>query len=85
MELEQDLKLEQNLKYEDAVKQLEEIVALLEKGDIPLEKSLELFQRGVALSAFCTRKLDETEKQIVRLLEDDGECKEEDWKMEAQK
>ncbi len=77
--------MEQDLKYEDAVKQLEEIVAQLEKGDISLEKSLELFQKGVALSAFCTRKLDETEKQIIRLVEDKGECKEENWMTEAQK
>jgi exodeoxyribonuclease VII small subunit len=74
-----------DLKYEDAVKQLEEIVALLEKGDLALEKSLELFQKGVALSAFCSRKLDETEKQIVRLMEDNGQCKEEIWIVEAQK
>lgn len=77
--------MEQNLSYEDAVKQLEEIVTLLEKGDIPLEKSLELFQRGVALSAYCSKKLDETEKQIIRLIDDNGECKEELWNMEEQK
>ncbi|MBP7176871.1 MAG: exodeoxyribonuclease VII small subunit [Thermoclostridium sp.] len=75
--------METELKYEDAVKQLEEIIALLEKGDISLEKSLELFQKGVSLSAFCTGKLDETEKQIIRLIEENGECWEENW--EAQK
>ena len=77
--------MEQNLNYEDAVKQLEEIVQLLEKGDLPLEKSLELFQKGVALSAYCSRKLDETEKKILRLMEENGECKEEIWTPEAQK
>ncbi len=77
--------METEFKYEDAVKQLEEIVAALEKGELSLEKSLELFQKGVALSAFCTRRLDETEKQIVRLLEDKGEYREENWMMEAQK
>jgi exodeoxyribonuclease VII small subunit len=74
--------MEQDLSYEEAVKKLEEIVALLEKGDIPLEKSLELFQKGVALSAFCSQKLDETEKQILRLIDDNGECREEIWNME---
>lgn len=77
--------MELSLSYEEAVKQLEEIVALLEKGDISLEKSLELFQKGVALSAFCTKKLDETEKQILRLVEEKGECREENFIMEAQK
>ncbi len=77
--------MEPELKYEDAVKQLEEIVAALEKGELSLEQSLELFQKGVALSAFCTKRLDETEKQIVRLIEEKGECREENWMLEAQK
>ncbi|HZK27880.1 MAG TPA: exodeoxyribonuclease VII small subunit [Thermoclostridium sp.] len=68
--------MEQNLNYEDAVKQLNEIVQLLEKGDISLDKSLELFQKGVSLSAYCTKKLDEIEKKIVQLVEVDNECKE---------
>ncbi|NLG88632.1 MAG: exodeoxyribonuclease VII small subunit [Clostridiaceae bacterium] len=71
--------------YEQAVKELEEIVSALEKGDIPLEKSLELFQRGVALIKYCTGKLDETEKQILQIVEQDGECSEIPWEPEAQK
>jgi len=70
--------------FEDAVKQLEEIVELLEKGDIPLEESLVLFQRGVALSGYCTRKLDETEKKIVQLIEESGELKEKACMQEVQ-
>lgn len=77
--------MEQNMNYEDAVKQLEEIVQILEKGDISLEKSLELFQKGVSLSAFCTKKLDETEKKIVQLIDENDECKEEPWTLEAEK
>ena len=68
--------MEQNLNYEDAVKQLNEIVQLLEKGDISLDKSLGLFQKGVSLSAYCTKKLDEIEKKIVQLVEVGNECKE---------
>lgn len=71
--------------YEEAVRQLEKIVEQLEKGDIPLEESLELFQKGVALSAYCSRKLDETEKKIIRLIEENGELKEEEWAQEANK
>jgi len=73
------------LSYEEAVKQLEEIVQILEKGDIPLDKSLELFQKGVELSAYCARKLDETEKKIVKLIDADGECKEEPWTPEEER
>lgn len=76
--------MELSLSYEEAVKQLEEIVQLLEKGDIPLEKSLELFQKGVELSAYCARKLDETEKKIVKLIDADGECIEEPWSLEEE-
>ncbi|HAA24903.1 MAG TPA: exodeoxyribonuclease VII small subunit [Ruminiclostridium sp.] len=71
--------------YEQAVKELEEIVSTLEKGDIPLEKSLELFQRGVALIKYCTGKLDETEKQILQIVEKDGVSSEIPWEPEAQK
>lgn len=77
--------MEAGLSYEDAVKQLEEIVQLLEKGDLPLDKSLELFQKGVMLSSYCSRKLDETEKQIIKLMEKDGGCSEEEWTPEEQK
>jgi len=76
--------MELNLSYEDAVKQLEEIVQLLEKGDISLEKSLKLFQKGVSLSAYCTKKLDETEKKIVKLIDENGGCKEEPLTLEAE-
>jgi exodeoxyribonuclease VII small subunit len=71
--------------YEQAVKELEEIVSSLEKGDIPLEKSLELFQRGVILTKYCTEKLDETEKQILKMVEEDGVCNEIPWEPEEQK
>lgn len=77
--------MEVNLSYEDAVKELEEIVQLLEKGDLPLDKSLELFQKGVALSSYCSRKLDETEKQIIKLVEAGGGYGEEAWTREEQK
>ncbi|NLM09347.1 MAG: exodeoxyribonuclease VII small subunit [Clostridiaceae bacterium] len=76
--------MEQNLSYEDAVKQLEEIVGLLEKGDVSLEKSLELFQKGVSLSAYCTKKLEETEKKIVKLIDENNECREELLSLEAE-
>jgi exodeoxyribonuclease VII small subunit len=71
--------------YEQALKELEEIVGALEKGDIPLEKSLELFQRGVELTKYCTGKLDETEKQILKIVEEDGVSSEVPWEPEAQK
>jgi exodeoxyribonuclease VII small subunit len=57
-------------KYEDALKELESIVQRLEHGDIPLEESLKLFEKGVKLSRFCAKKLDEAEKKVEILMKD---------------
>lgn len=75
--------MEEIKSYEDSIKQLEVIVETLEKGEISLEESLDLLQKGVALSGYCTRKLDETEKKIVKFLEENGELKEEDFAKEV--
>lgn len=57
-------------KYEDALKELESIVQRLEQADIPLEDSLKLFEKGVKLSRFCAKKLDEAEKKVEILMKD---------------
>lgn len=46
---------------------LEEIVALLERGDAPLAGSLALFEEGTKLSALCAGLLDEAEQKVVKL------------------
>ena len=56
--------------FEKAMKQLEEIVQDLEAGDLPLEKAIKKFEEGVQLSKFCSETLDETEKRIQILLQD---------------
>ncbi len=56
------------LKFEEALARLEEIVGQLEKGDLPLEESLRLFEEGVGLSKTCIKKLDEAEKKIEILI-----------------
>lgn len=58
--------------YEKSLKRLEEIVALLEEGGQPLEKTLELFSEGTALIAACGKYLDAAEQKITKLL-DNGE------------
>jgi len=64
--------------FEEAINELEEIVQKLEKGELPLEESIEYFQRGIELSRDCTKKLDEIEKRITILIEnEDGELVEE--------
>ena len=55
--------------FESAIAELETIVKRLEDGDLPLEKSLELFERGVELSRFCHSKLEEAERRVELLTE----------------
>lgn len=58
--------------FEQAMDQLERIVAQLESGDIPLEKAIELFQEGMKLSQLCGQKLEQVERKIEILLEEEG-------------
>jgi exodeoxyribonuclease VII small subunit len=60
--------------FESAIAELERLVKTLEEGDLPLEKSLELFERGVQLSRFCHSKLEDAERR-VEVLTDRGEIK----------
>jgi len=53
-----------NLTFEQAMGRLEEIVKLLESGTAPLDRSLELFEEGVALVKMCNSKLDNVEQRI---------------------
>jgi exodeoxyribonuclease VII small subunit len=55
--------------FEAAIAELEVIVKKLEDGDLPLEKSLELYERGVRLSRFCHTRLEDAEKRIEILNE----------------
>ena len=60
--------------FESAIAELESVVKALEEGDLPLEKSLQLFERGVQLSRFCHARLEEAEKRI-ELLNERGEVR----------
>ncbi len=60
--------------FEAAIAELETIVKKLEEGDLALEKSLELYERGVQLSRFCHTRLEEAEKRI-EILNERGDLK----------
>ncbi len=55
--------------FESALTELETIVKTLEAGDLALDKSLALFERGVELSRFCHQRLEEAERRIEVLTE----------------
>jgi exodeoxyribonuclease VII small subunit len=56
--------------FEQALQQLEQIVQKLEKGELPLEDSLRLYEDGIRLSRLCHTKLEEAEGRIEVLLKD---------------
>lgn len=55
-------------KFEDCLKRLEEIVDQLEKGDLPLEQSLALFEEGMKLSNSCRGELEQAEGKVEILM-----------------
>ena len=61
---------EQPKSFEASLEALEEIVHQLEGGDLPLEKSLELFEDGIRLSRQCQDRLNQAERRIEVLLRD---------------
>ena len=55
--------------FESALAELETIVKTLEDGRLPLEQSLEHFERGIALSRFCHTRLEDAERRVELLTE----------------
>ncbi len=58
---------EQSQTFEQAMARLETIVSHLERGDVPLEMSLSLFEEGTALVSRCNKLLDEAELKVLKL------------------
>jgi exodeoxyribonuclease VII small subunit len=62
--------------FEESLKQLEGIVAQLERGDLPLEDSIKMFEEGMRLSGQCKQELDSAESKVQILLKQrDGSLK----------
>ena len=63
----------EKMSFEDAMKALEEVVGRLESGDVPLEESIKLYERGAALKAHCQSKLAQAEEKVAQItLDGDG-------------
>ncbi len=67
-----DSKSESKETFESCLDQLEKVVKELETGDLQLERSLELFEKGMALSESCRKQLEEAETRIEVLIRKDG-------------
>lgn len=66
--------------FEDNIKKLDEIVKLLERGDLPLDDMIKLFEQGVAISKLCKQTLDEAEQKVSVLLSGEEAPKTEEFK-----
>jgi len=58
--------------FETCLDELEKVVKELEAGDLPLERSLELFERGMNLSTTCRKQLEEAETRVEMLVRKEG-------------
>ena len=59
---------DQPIRFEEAMLNLEEVVAKLETGDVPLEDAITLYKKGMELSAYCHENLQEAEKQLNSII-----------------
>ncbi|KEO54433.1 MAG: exodeoxyribonuclease VII small subunit [Rhodobacteraceae bacterium] len=55
------------MSFEEAMKALEEVVGQLEHGDVPLDRSIELYERGAKLKERCTKLLKEAEERVEKI------------------
>jgi exodeoxyribonuclease VII small subunit len=70
--------------FEVCLRDLEAVVKELETGDLPLERSLELFEKGIELSESCRKQLEEAETRIEILLKKNGKIQPEPWPPDRQ-
>lgn len=73
------------LKFEDALARLETIVTELERGDLPLNDSLKMFEEGIKLSKTCLKMLDDAERKVEIMVQDkDGKKRVEAYSVEEE-
>ena len=70
--------MKQEINFETNMEQLEKIVQDLEKGDLNLDDSIKKFEEGMKISKECNKFLEEAEKRITVLINDNGNITEED-------
>jgi len=70
-------------KFEECLQRLEKIVNELEKGEVPLEQSLKLFEEGMQLSNSCRKELEDAEGKVEILLKHNGKLQPEPFEPSA--
>lgn len=72
----------EEMNFEQAILELEQVIKQLETGDLSLDDSIEKFKKGVELSNVCNKKLEEAQKSITLLTQDNnGNLVEEDFNL----
>jgi exodeoxyribonuclease VII small subunit len=69
--------------FEACLDELEQVVKQLEAGDLPLERALELFERGMGLSETCRKQLEDAETRVEMLIRKDGKIQPEPFRPSA--
>ena len=69
-----------DLSFEDSLKKLEDIVEQLESGDVDLDKSVELYEKGMNLKKICEEKLIKVENQIKKIKVENNKIQKENFK-----
>ena len=71
--------MEKNISFEEQIKKKKKIVNELEKGELSLDESVAKFEEGIKLSKECNKVLEEAEKKITILVNQNGEVEEENF------
>jgi exodeoxyribonuclease VII small subunit len=66
--------------FETCLEELEKVVKALEAGDLPLERSLQLFEKGMQLSETCRKQLEDAETRVEILLRKEGKIQPESFR-----
>lgn len=70
--------------FEKAMAELEQLVDDMEQGDLPLEKALKHFEKGISLAADCQQALTSAEQKVTQLIEKNGELLEKPFEIDDQ-
>ncbi len=76
--------IEPTPKFEEAMTRLEQLVHALEAGNLSLDESLRAFEEGTALLRLCARRLEETERRIEVLMQEEGGLRAQPFKWEEE-
>lgn len=68
--------------FEEGLEKLDRIVKELEGGDLPLDRSIELFEQGVALSETCRKQLEDAETRVEQLIRKEGKVQAEPFRLD---